>query len=324
LKTIASVLQAWARSKGGDTDNRALAIMQWMKDLQSSGVLEDVKPNAFTYSVVLASIVRSKRSDALESATELLQEMEDAVLAGDNDCRPTIVTYNTVLSSIAESGDPIKAQEFMARIYHRFESGILHQKPNIFTWNLLVEAWSRSRRPDAIKGALAAINRIRSLHASGELDQKPNFDTFKELLYCHLRSEIYNRKTILEILDEMDKLTAAGDGRISMYDQFALIRLLCEKRDSALLYRAERILETMKRKGHSREESVREAYNILISAWTQTRDPNSAERVNILKLQRNGLKIPRSSLVSASEKDTSRAYSNLTETDATTRLVRFF
>jgi hypothetical protein len=54
-RTFTNVLQAWCRQKNGA--ERALAILDWMKELHSSKTLSDVKPNMITYATVLVSIL---------------------------------------------------------------------------------------------------------------------------------------------------------------------------------------------------------------------------------------------------------------------------
>lgn len=52
-RTFTNVLQAWCKQKNGA--ERALAILDWMKELHSSKSLSDVKPNMITYATVLVS-----------------------------------------------------------------------------------------------------------------------------------------------------------------------------------------------------------------------------------------------------------------------------
>ena len=270
-----------------------------MKDLHRSGVLDDVKPNTFTYSTVLSSIARSNRSDSPELALKLLEEMHEAFTNGDNDIRPNTLTYNNVLQSIARSGDPMKAQEFVARMYHSHQSGLLLEKPNLFSWNLVIEAWARSYHTDAPLRANAVLERMRELHECGDLADAPNFKTFMELLFCYKNSKTHNtRKHILSIVDQMDRVAATGDKRASMYDHFAVIRKLCETNDDELLVRAEIMVDRMTDRGGLQHfsrwnpGSVRASYVALISAWSRSRDYHAAEHVERLKRKRDALKLP--------------------------------
>lgn len=65
---------------------------------------DSVRPCVRAYSIVLATIARSRRKNKALEAQELLHKMEAEYRGGNSACRPNVYSYNAVLNAAAFSG----------------------------------------------------------------------------------------------------------------------------------------------------------------------------------------------------------------------------
>jgi len=297
-RTFTSVLLAWSRSDHDNPAERALAILDWMKKLHNSGVLDDIKPNRINYTAVLYSIARAREQkingqDPRQLALSLLDEMEEQAAAGDEDSRPNVVAYNSALHTYSNLGDGLGAQELLARMVHNEQRGLLLEKPDIISWNSVVEAWSNSTDHTAVHRAEAVLDRMTTLHESGELQDPPNLFTYTGMINVWLKSELPEAsKRIASLLDELDHVTksAIDDDSISMYDQLNLIRNLCKTKDFDLYVRAERILRQMIARNEARNtNAVIAAFRELIKTWKYSKFRLAAEHADGLQRELDAL-----------------------------------
>jgi pentatricopeptide repeat protein len=249
VRTFTNVLQAWARSGRGDTSDRLLAILGWMKELHATQVLDDVKPNAITYATVLGGLSRSKK-DMRAQVVALLDEMEELALASNKEVEPNGICYNNSIHAFAARGDATGAQELVARMYQKYQAGNLALKPDISTWNILLNAWARSEDSNAPFRAEAILNRMYELYESGVLDERPNAISYSSVLSCWSRVRqpgALKREHVSALIDRMESLADSGDKLIfaSMNDYAYTIRLLCRFNLDDITARAEVLLQRM-------------------------------------------------------------------------------
>jgi len=95
----ASVINAWAKSGETGAARRAERLLQRMQDSYDAGN-PDVKPNCISCTSVIEAWANSGEEGALSSAETILQRMVDLSKAGDRDVRPNAVTFNTVIKAV--------------------------------------------------------------------------------------------------------------------------------------------------------------------------------------------------------------------------------
>lgn len=289
-RTFTSVLQAWARSRLRGKTERALAILERMKELHNHGVLHDVKPNFITYAAVLSAMASSNRKEDCSRAMQLLDEMEQ-LAEKDPDVAPNDVAWNFALKTFANIGDGIKAQECLAKMYHKFESGVLATRPSTTSWQTVVEAWTRSRDPNAPHRVLAIWKRMEELHDEGVLDQRPNAKIYVLMLECFSKSTQKDvRKHIGPTLEELDKAMLDGTQHsLNMFDNLRIVRALTRLKDDDMLVKAEGVLRRMikhydKGGGQWNPNAIKASFSALIASWSKSRDKLATDHV--LRLQR--------------------------------------
>ncbi|CAB9503870.1 Pentatricopeptide repeat-containing protein [Seminavis robusta] len=285
VRTFTSVLQAWSRSDDTRAPERGLAILRRMQELDTKGVLDDVKPNGFIYAAVLGCV--SSRQGNSQLALELLDEME---LLGEREqkAETQVVCFNNALEAFALDGDGIGAQQLVARWHHKLENGKIAARPNLTTWNNLLEAWCNSADPNAHIRAESLFDRMQALCELGELVSGPDAASISTLLACYAKApDGVNKKKVHAVLDQLSLRSAS---ELSMYEHLMIIRSLCQLEDGELLVRAEQILQRMLKEYHHdsskwNPKSIRAAFDTLARAWENSTETQGSEYARRLRQQ---------------------------------------
>jgi hypothetical protein len=101
-----TVLNAWARYSRYDSEapEKAEGLLNLMYDLYYSGRLETVKPDAVTYTTVIIAWARSgDRPDKVQNARRLLDTMLSKYDANEDDMKPNVMAYTSVLNAAVHS-----------------------------------------------------------------------------------------------------------------------------------------------------------------------------------------------------------------------------
>jgi hypothetical protein len=93
VQTYTSVIDAYAKSRDAEAPKRAEAILNRMDD---DGT---VRPNAHTYTAVIQTYARSDSPWKAKHAQAILHRMKDDYAGGNEEARPSVVTYNAVLNA---------------------------------------------------------------------------------------------------------------------------------------------------------------------------------------------------------------------------------
>ena len=110
VQTYTSVVDAYAKSREPDAAKKAEAILNRMED---DGM---VRPNAHTYTAVIQAYARSDLASKAKHAQSILHRMKDDYKNGNEDARPSVVTYNTVLNACEFSAGEESGMEEAFRV----------------------------------------------------------------------------------------------------------------------------------------------------------------------------------------------------------------
>lgn len=121
-----------------------------------------------TFYVWFLAHLKKRTTNGAEAATALLREMEDKYASGENDYRPDIYMFNTVmnawqqceLSNKDTSISPSeKAEELLDYVCKKREEGVGCLAPNDLTFSICLHSWCKSSRRDAPKRAENILRR---------------------------------------------------------------------------------------------------------------------------------------------------------------------
>jgi pentatricopeptide repeat protein len=112
ISVITAVMDAFAKSNNPE---RAREVLQLVADDPKCKQL-GIRPNAFTYGVVLKCLARSTSLDAGKSAEALLDEMERRSQAGESDFKPNERSYQLAIQACHMAGDVDRAKVLTERM----------------------------------------------------------------------------------------------------------------------------------------------------------------------------------------------------------------
>ena len=125
------------------------------------------------------TLVRSRRD--LPAINEAHEAMEDAIFAAVTTPEDLTIfnKYIHVLSMDAKHpGCAEKAHDLLVSLEHRYAAGEVSFRPNLETYNFVIDAWSMSSQPDA---AMKAVALLRVL-IDGDGPEDPDSFSFNQAL----------------------------------------------------------------------------------------------------------------------------------------------
>jgi len=179
-----SVIDAYARSYGGrKAAERAEALLAEMEQRGSAGDSE-LGLTTRSFNAAILAWKNSNVPEAPERAEKLLKRMNEKYKAGDEQCRPDRVTINSIIGVWAKSSQEraaSRAEEWLVFLEKL-------DKPDLFSYNSVIDAYSRSALPDATAKAQALYERMTVLYEAGESDLKPDLITLTCLRKTWMKS----------------------------------------------------------------------------------------------------------------------------------------
>lgn len=130
--------------KNKDVIQRAEETLDRMFQMDASGI-QNVKPNAFSYTAILRSYQRLGTHEAAKRCNEILSHMEELYEKGVLDEPPDTYHYTIVCStwSLSRSKNaPQKCIEILSRMKEKEKEGWPKVRPNIRTYNAILGEFS--------------------------------------------------------------------------------------------------------------------------------------------------------------------------------------
>lgn len=262
--TYGSVLNAWAvsgmRQYGAE---RADAIMQRLR--------EDpiVDPNPYAFNVNMNAWSRSGTAKAVDRTEALLEEMYSRNLTVD------WFTYNVYLQTLSAHGSvpgvAQKADGVLRMMLKRSKEGEERLRPNRFSYNSVIGAWSRSRSSAAPMQAFKVLQLLLE-----DKTVKPDAFSFNQVLNCFSRSQQRGAAITCEtLLADWHKaydrgLVSAKPGCIAYT---TVISAWARSVETGGADRAEQILRFMEDRAAAGDKHLAPntlTYNTVIDGWARS------------------------------------------------------
>ncbi len=209
-------MNAWARSKSKEAPQR---ILSWIRRFESDfeAGRTDAMPNKWTYNSYLQALAKQRTPSSADEAERVLKMMEEkSQFVRSNNCKPDVLTYTNVLHCIALSEADDSFQRAYA-ILSKMENGGGDVRPNVYTYNVLINVVAKSKLPGKAKIAIRLVNRMK------EVAIRPITITYNNALNACAFSdrEFDDRKEVMQvatmILKEAQETTGANYITYSTY-----------------------------------------------------------------------------------------------------------
>jgi len=168
-----AVIDAWARSDANDAGFRSEQVLNEMEELYRAGDYS-MKPDVRVYARVISAYAKSTEKGSDYSANTLIKRMERFALTGDEKfalAKPNVVCYNTMISSFARRGDPLKAFEVLNKM-DQYNSRVDEDNDRVIadqhSLDSIIFALSRSNLKGKAKKALKMLERLENSHVDGD------------------------------------------------------------------------------------------------------------------------------------------------------------
>jgi len=177
-------------------------ILRRMEGLRNSGVTDftDLQPDEFSMSTLATAWAKSHSEEAAKKAEAIIQYMDIKGMI------PNTITYNSVLHAIAvgnECDRALKAEDMVKRMKRRHEENDEDCKPDVYTYQSLIQAWSRT----PMSGSPQRAERILRFMDNEASSGKKNCQRLAPNAYC-FTSEFYELQVLnLEIVIELLSIT---------------------------------------------------------------------------------------------------------------------
>lgn len=277
-QTVTAVLFAWSRSKNPDAPERAEAILKHMHDLGSEHNLY-LQPDIMAYNAVLHCWAKSSRKESGIRSEAILREMVRQFV------QPNTASYNILINTHAKVGNAERAEMISMNMYDMFMNDISKAKPDIFTFNSVLTAWSRSKTPNAPERAESILKHMKELTNAGVLEVKPDALSYASVINCWAKSGRLNSGERAEAVhQEMRHVALSSEVQAKHIKIFysSIINANCRIGNAA---KAEMILKDMYIEYTKGNNDVKPSFQIftnVLMAWCRSKCTDAPKRAEAL------------------------------------------
>jgi hypothetical protein len=154
-----------------------------------------IRPTSHHYDTVIQAWSKScvgggfAARGAPQRAQHLLERMEVYALDSASGIKPTVETYNHVISAWGESDEHLRGSRAHA-VYEKIADGasVLDIKPNRKTHCVMIRSWSRSEQKPAAFKATGHVMKMQEQLEAGVEDMEPMLEDYHMLLEIWTRA----------------------------------------------------------------------------------------------------------------------------------------
>lgn len=150
FRTYTAVISAWARTRSAESPGKVMALLSEMKENSATA------PNSRAYTSAIQCWGRSRDSTKAQQVLKILRTMKDE---DNDDCRPTILSYNSAIDACARCQGTVEQQTAAFKIAFailKASEGDKSAKPNQATYGILLKAVSFLLPPGKERNQIAS------------------------------------------------------------------------------------------------------------------------------------------------------------------------
>lgn len=186
---------------------RILTIVQLMEE--NAEEHPTLKPDSFTYSVVMKAWLRSKRPDAAYKALDAVRKMHALWASGDTVADPSNRYYNMVINALAKNKngvDPREAYDLLLQMQASKDC-----KPDVITYTSVIECFSKSTDLNAPRTSVELLRQAEADYKrTNNPKMMPNMRTYSMAILAAntnptLENVLQARELLVELLSLYDE-----------------------------------------------------------------------------------------------------------------------
>lgn len=291
-----TVIDAWSKTRGFDSADRAYSILTQMENLAE--IDEDLYPDTITYSTSISAFARSGRDDAGDRAEELLQRSLHLYKhEGRTRLKPDSITFISVLDALSKQslrvfnkrGNLAECHEIeqrMKNILKQMDELDTNVRPCTVSHNLLLDLYAKTLQSDKAEQHLR--EHMVESYQNGNTNVKPDIISYNSLLLALSRSpQQGSLQKAEQLLKSMENGTLP-DGIDVQPDIISYNSVMSgSKRDvnRSSIFMVHDLLLHMEDRYKNGLSTVKPniiTYNILLDAWSKSQHPDTINQVNVL------------------------------------------
>eukprot|EP00815_Leptocylindrus_aporus_P000605 CAMPEP_0116054250 /NCGR_PEP_ID=MMETSP0322-20121206/2677_1 /TAXON_ID=163516 /ORGANISM="Leptocylindrus danicus var. apora, Strain B651" /LENGTH=552 /DNA_ID=CAMNT_0003537581 /DNA_START=170 /DNA_END=1825 /DNA_ORIENTATION=- len=294
-----SVLDALAKSARFGSNDAALKSVKRLKHLVSSfrNGASSIAPNVISFTSVFDALAHCYDDEAMSIAEDL---MEDMLSLADNfgTSVPDTKCFTTLINVSARRKNPANAQALLKQMEKLYHNGNFKVKPNIITFNTVLNSWAKSTHPKAGKKAENVFSYMESVRNEKiYMLDKPDSYSYNAMI------EVWSKAKSLQGAEKsqhwLQRMISECDERPSEHSYAMVVDAWGRNPQSQSIENAMEVFNMMMdeyKSGSSKLRPTNKIYNTLIKAFSRSKGEEIAERAEAIlrrmeKEARNGFSV---------------------------------
>ena len=200
------VIDAWAKSGISNASEKALGVLKLMK-------AEKIEPDVTIYNIVINTFASEGTKKSLLCAEKILSDLEN-----NPNVQADCFSYNGVLKAYANNGDPERGKDLLDRWINEFKHNRALDKPDMYTFSSICQAWSKSKCRDSGDRARSVIDWMEK----NGLDANKYCYNSCITAYVH-NNDIEKAELMLDRLEKKKQLTLSHDMKPDIFSYNSIL-----------------------------------------------------------------------------------------------------
>lgn len=227
-------------------------LLYEMENLSTRGNSSNVRPNTVSYSSVIRAF--SNIGDADKAETILERLIHEYVRTNDHRLRPSTQCFNNALQAWAQKSRksqspdaPARAEALLDRMRRLHKTADVPVKPDVTSYNILMDVWGHSAVPGSDKRVLAIL---QDMIAAEDGDIAPSTISYNIAINAFAQTGNFEKaewllQSMYEAYDQKQALWDHSVAKPNLVSWNSLLSAYAKSRNFDAVERAERALERM-------------------------------------------------------------------------------
>jgi pentatricopeptide repeat protein len=232
--------------------NAAQNVDEMIREMEQrfeDGMLEN-PPDVVHYTIAVSTWARSRVPGAVHRCSQILLHMMERHKAGYANCIPNNRTYNAFIDALSRGRQEDQAEKVLYYMLDQYRKGNMEMAPDIFSFNSVLIAFTKSRLKGAGQRAESILDRLLQYTDEENPNVVPIERSFNILIHYYCNSPLpdapYRAEFLLNKMVDLCKCRAVCIPGLTSKCFVLVIEAYAAKRLQDGGERAERLLRVMK------------------------------------------------------------------------------